>query len=60
VAEAKVHWSASDDVLPECNPRGADLREVTTDAAKVTCKTCIKIMVRRYGRDYAPRTQPAG
>jgi hypothetical protein len=44
---AKVHWSSSADVLPECNPHGPDLREATTDARKVTCKPCLAYMAKR-------------
>jgi hypothetical protein len=44
---AKVHWSSSDDVLPECSPHGPDLREATTDARKVTCKLCLAHMAKR-------------
>jgi hypothetical protein len=47
----KVHWSSSADVLPECNPRGADLRDITSDISKVTCKVCLKILARTYNVD---------
>ncbi len=40
----KMHWSSSDDILPECNPRGSTLCEVTTDQSKVTCCHCLKII----------------